>query len=518
MDFVASAKNIATVLGAASSLAYISGYLALRARAHVLGTDPGFKLVDEAYVFAGFRFVFITLMVLLVATPMILLVRWGVLWTARQVPASIVPYGQWSLLVLVAFATIVSFQVLRVSGALLQPLPGESSLTLQAAVLGIAPSYVPVLSTIATVLLLALSVLWLQARPAISAWGPFEWVLGIAIALQTCMLPIYHGALFADRKVRVLATMPDMLHGIKAPLGIVDRTSAHATLLGRDAAGHRTLATVKLDDLNGIAIERIVSIETFLADLTDLTKPQKTIDEEHRTVNRNNPQKDTNKPERPPDVQQADVERSFFTAVTDYLKMTFTAAGSLGESPVEAGQLWAVSLDSAGNASNLRRIGSFDKLAWPVAASDGTTIYALEGKRLVRLDADGRSTHLCDDKMHWRKLIGVASDGAILGLVFEDGETKPAILDAGGAVQVVRTRLSDADSAHVARLLQETHAYTGDRILTVDRSERGGRGFDVFLKSQGKKVNLSDCGDDDCGQPSMRPDMQLALFIKEPRY
>ena len=66
MDIIAHSKNIGTVLGTASVLAYVSGYLALRARAHALGTDPGFKLVDEAYVFAGFRFVFITFMVFLI--------------------------------------------------------------------------------------------------------------------------------------------------------------------------------------------------------------------------------------------------------------------------------------------------------------------------------------------------------------------------------------------------------------------------------------------------------------------
>ena len=84
MDIVTPAKNLGALLGTASVLGYISGYLALRARAHALGLDPAFTLVDEAYVFAGFRFLFATLIVLLLAAPVILLVRWGALRLAKD--------------------------------------------------------------------------------------------------------------------------------------------------------------------------------------------------------------------------------------------------------------------------------------------------------------------------------------------------------------------------------------------------------------------------------------------------
>ena len=71
-------------------------------------------------------------------------------------------------------------------------------------------------------------------------------LLALVFALQIIMLPIYHGVLFADRQVRVLAMAPDNLRGLRGPLGIVDRTADHATLLGLDAAGKRSLATFEV--------------------------------------------------------------------------------------------------------------------------------------------------------------------------------------------------------------------------------------------------------------------------------
>src|SRR5215470_17390350 len=63
-DLVENAKNVGIVLTSASAASYASGYLALRSRAHALGTDPGFTLLDQAYVFAGFRFTLSTLVAL----------------------------------------------------------------------------------------------------------------------------------------------------------------------------------------------------------------------------------------------------------------------------------------------------------------------------------------------------------------------------------------------------------------------------------------------------------------------
>ena len=226
MDIITHSKNIGTVLGTASVLAYISGYLALRARAHALGTDPGFKLVDEAYVFAGFRFFFITFVVFLISAPAVLLIRWGAVWIARHVPTDMLHYAEWILLVLVALLTILSFKIVGVSGVLLeQSLFFAHDSGLHGAILG-RENVLALILTFASVMLATLSALWFQARlTSGKAHSEFDWALGVIVAVQILMLPIYHGALFADRKVRVLAATPGTVQGIAGPLGIVDRTS-----------------------------------------------------------------------------------------------------------------------------------------------------------------------------------------------------------------------------------------------------------------------------------------------------
>jgi hypothetical protein len=68
-------KNAAVVLTSLSGAAYACGYLAVRARARALGADPGFALVDQASVFAGFRFVIVLLLSLLISVPVLLMFR-----------------------------------------------------------------------------------------------------------------------------------------------------------------------------------------------------------------------------------------------------------------------------------------------------------------------------------------------------------------------------------------------------------------------------------------------------------
>src|SRR3974390_161726 len=75
-DIAESVKNAAVVLTTLSGEAYACGFLVVRARARALGADPGFVLVDQAYVFAGFRFVLVLLLSLLISVPLLLLLRW----------------------------------------------------------------------------------------------------------------------------------------------------------------------------------------------------------------------------------------------------------------------------------------------------------------------------------------------------------------------------------------------------------------------------------------------------------
>lgn len=515
MDIVVQAKNIGAVLGTTSVIAYISGYLALRARAFALGTDPAFKLVDEVYVFAGFRFLLITLIVLLFSAPIILLVRWGTMWLARNMPPAFLQPSQWLLLVVVAIMTIMTLKILSASGVLLQQGSLHSS-SLTRAILGEATN-LRLLLTFAIVLLVVLSALWLQHRLA-NAMGSFEWLLTIIVAVQIVMLPIYHGALFADRWVRVLALSPESVKGLTGPLGIVDHTAEHVTLLGLDSGGNRQLATIKLGDLNGIPIKQVVPLRHFIREVLDGNP--KAAGSAHPESNpgigvaESSGQASGGEGMEPKSTK---AEKGFFSSLVEYLQITLEAIGSLGDSVVDSGELWAVDFDISGEPAEARRIGTFDDLAWPVVGRDASTYYALQNGRPVRLDLNSGSLRVLDQDI-WSKLLGVLEDGTILGLVNQAGETRPAALPPGGKLQASSTPLSEEDKVAVARLMQETRSHTGGRTLLVDRSIRGGRGFDVFLRIGDKTVNLSDCGDDSCGQASLSPDFRRALFIRQSRY
>jgi hypothetical protein len=516
MDIGTRAKNAAAVLGTISTLAYVSGYLALRARAHALGTDPSFTLVDEAYVFAGFRFFFISLIVLLLLTPVILWLRQTFLWSARRVSVVAFDRLQWVLLGLVTMAAFWSLRILGPKNLLLQQVGTDSTRSvLQEAIMG-GNDAMSLLLTASTLLLAILCLFWLCRAYATAGIGTFTWTLGALAAVQLFMLPIYHGVLFAERKVRILAAAPETVKEISPPLGIVDRTSQHFTLLGRNTKGKRVLVTVKRDDLNGIPTEDIVSLKKFLenhlGEHDGASVDLLAMDGGNRSNPAQAPAGEGAAATVPPEIN-----KSFFQNLISYLHVTFEAIGSLSESAVEAGQLWAVALDGSGAPSEPRRVGAFDGLSWPVAGPDGATVYAIQQGRLVRLAKDGQTVQIIGSESQWVKLLGVAKDHSVWGLVYDGSDTRPATRSGDGHVEIIQASLSEEEQMRLSLLLQESRSYAGGRSLFSDRSLRGGRGFDIFMTSAGKVIHLSDCGDDRCGQASLSPDFKRVLFIREPQ-
>ena len=226
MSAVDIAKNLATILGTASVLGYITGYLTTRARAAALGTDPVFALVDEAYVFAGFRFLFVTILMLLLAAPIILLARWAAL--SLRVNWSAAPgIVDWVSIGLLALAVVwILTRTVSVSGVLLTP-PADYTVWDQAALGGATGRRLGL--TLATLTLFSLTVLWLQARWQ-GALVPFDWLLMMLLAIQSFLLPIQHGTYFADRNVRVLNSIPEAASSLTLPIarGLWHRRSRHS--------------------------------------------------------------------------------------------------------------------------------------------------------------------------------------------------------------------------------------------------------------------------------------------------
>ena len=541
MDVVAQAKNIGVVLATASALAYASGYLALRARAHALGTDPTFKLVDEIYVFAGFRFLYMALLTLLLAAPLIL----GILWVARSwmrlLPIEYHQPIQWGFLILLAISTVLAtLKVLGVSGVLMRNLMGPNENTaMEAAVLGNGSSIGLILNLI-IVVLTSLTGLWLYSRLT-NLNSSFSILLINVAALQVILLPVCHGAFFADRKIRVLAEAPETVLGLESPLGIVDRVADDVTLFGFDSEGNGRLVTVKFEDVKGIPTTGIKFLRDFIANavaiklneqsdtsikIPTISASQKRETEGMITQGENTKSGHSSKEASPVDegrktevekTPSEKVEKGFFARLVEELSISLTAIGSLGGGDVEFGELWTAHIDETGRVSEPHRIGTVDDIAWPVMDSEGKKVFAIQQRKLIRLNLRDNTITTVEMSKSWYKLLGVDANDQVFALVWDKEEMKPAIWMPQGEILLDDSPLNETDEKRIALLLQEARAYAGDRTLFVDRSERGGRGFDVLLKVGDKTINLSNCGDDSCGQASLSADFKHVLFVRKPR-
>lgn len=496
------AKQLATVLGTASVLGYITGYLAMRARAFALGSDPVFALVDAAYVFAGFRFLFVTLLLLLAAMPVVFLLRWGLrsaktLWSP---PQQIVDWVGVGLLTVAVLWIIV--QSLAATGVLL--IPPENYSGWDKAVLGLAPARRLGLSVL-TLTLFCATLLWLHDR-----WGatlePLDWLLGLLLAALAFLLPIQHGAFFADRNVRLLDGVPSAAAALVPPVAVVDGTPDSAILLGRDATGARLLTTVQREALNGVGVRRIMPLAEFNAAL--LPGPAVAL---MAATQAEDPMTDGRTTDSGQGANTA--SRGWLERLLAQLQLTLEKISSLGDSGIEAGQLWVVELRDHGSTGTPRRLGAADDLAWPVAGRQ--RIFAIQGQRAVEMTT-GEPQPLGPAGIHWHKLVGVVPDGTLLGITVDaEGAPRLATLLPDGTLksQPADTR----DQVLLATLLQESRSYTGGRTLQVDRPVSG-QGFDVFLTVAGETHNVSECRGDACGQPSLSADGKRVVFIREPRH
>jgi hypothetical protein len=260
-DIIDAVKNAAVVLTSLSGAAYACGYLAVRARARALGSDPGFTLVDQAYVFAGFRFVLVLLLSLLISVPVLLLLRW------LGSRALLLNPGPLSGLEVSAAAVVGALTIwdyiatTGVRGVLLAP----SSAWVSQAALGRGP--LGTLLVLATTAAAAALLMW--TREHYLRAGGLD-LLGAALALITgllvVLLPVQHGVFYADRTVRKLEGAPQAATGLSPPIWMVDRTADRVTLFGRGTDGHARLVTVRADQLDGVPVVGIGSLTDVLGD------------------------------------------------------------------------------------------------------------------------------------------------------------------------------------------------------------------------------------------------------------
>jgi hypothetical protein len=212
-------------------------------------------------------------------------------------------------------------------------------------------------------------------------------------------------------------------------------------------------------------------------------------------------------PPPPAAASQSMLARTFWAGLGQ-INMLFNRAGSLA-SGAARGAVWRLDLGSG----KRQRIGTTDTLSWPVAATSDGPVFALHGRQLVRLAADGTEAPVGDDGA-WRKLLGVLPDGRVLGFVVGAPRARPALLSHDHVIHIVPLPESDQERRREAIALQEDRDYAGGKRLVVRRSERGGEGFDIYLIEGSAQRNMTDCGNDRCGQPSLTGDGLAMLYIR----
>lgn len=210
----------------------------------------------------------------------------------------------------------------------------------------------------------------------------------------------------------------------------------------------------------------------------------------------------------PPAAPSQSVLAQAFWAGLGQINMLFIRAGSLaGSAP--RGAIWRLDLASG----KRERIGTDDTLSWPVAATGDGPVFALRGRQLVRLAAEGTEAPVGDGGT-WRKLLGVLPDGSILGFIIGEPRARPAQLSPDRVMQVLPGPETDTERQREAFALQEDRDYADGKRLVVRRSARGGAGFDIYLIAGNAQRNLTDCGNDHCGQPSLTSDGLAILYIQ----
>jgi hypothetical protein len=113
------------------------------------------------------------------------------------------------------------------------------------------------------------------------------------------------------------------------------------------------------------------------------------------------------------------------------------------------------------------------------------------------------------------KVVAAGSDGHVFGFVGRD-RAQPAVLSPEGTLTVLTERLMGEEGTNVKALLHEDRGFA-QGIVQIRPALRGSRGHDVFLIADGKERQVSDCGDDECGQPFLSSDGTTVVFIREPR-
>lgn len=209
---------------------------------------------------------------------------------------------------------------------------------------------------------------------------------------------------------------------------------------------------------------------------------------------------------RPP--QASAVSR--FWAVLNKLGVVLDNVASLSDGGVAKGAVWTYRLSTG----ERRRVTKGDDFSWPVLAPGKDYGFALRGTQLVRFGMNDGQVAVIADNLKGR-LIAVTAAGEVLALLDEGELGRLATISPSGTMNRLPAAKNREDRRRMAALASESRAYSGGIVLDLRRASGSQTGFDVFLVKDGSAADLTSCGDARCGQPSLSPDRDRLLYVRD---
>lgn len=187
---------------------------------------------------------------------------------------------------------------------------------------------------------------------------------------------------------------------------------------------------------------------------------------------------------------------------------------------VRSGQIWLVDASS----KKTTKVSNEQGYRSPVFALKETYIFALRGSDVVRFSVAGGAAQKMFAIDGIQKLVGADEDdpGRILILAADaSGKTAVGLLSMStGKVEAVAYDGSSTEDRQMLEHLRSWDRIYGDKRVYVKRQSKdslSGRvqWTDVFLKEGPREeVNVSQCDETNCGQPSLSPDGKFVVFVK----
>ena len=212
---------------------------------------------------------------------------------------------------------------------------------------------------------------------------------------------------------------------------------------------------------------------------------------------------------------------SFWETVVSFLGISATPSQLKGpDDEIKAGEIWVIHLDRK-TPSQITTAGGYRS---PVFMPGDTQILALRGQTLVRISVVGGEPERLLTVPGIIKIVGFHTKDHDKVLMLTQSEADRLMvglisLQSGQVIPLSYDRQSDIDQRLLSHLQEWERVYDRTAVYVQRETKPGPAGpmewTDVFLKQGGHEpVNVSQCNEANCGQPSLSHDGRQVVFVK----